>query len=1199
MTRLEEVHPIEGMWAPIGVRRELRQMFMRWLSHPYYPPSIIKSDDTVNELKLLDLCQYYQLMYPGGAEDVARIWNESEDRIADGAPTFEDLRRLGWVIFDGGRWIMPNAPLGTRSYIIYPSPSTKEFLTDLSKVRLIAKTDIIPPDIQSLASKIISSNWLARRIPVKDPDWFLGRIWEKLCSQVQSVEMLLENEDDNSSTLPELDIEATDKAFLEWSAWCDVLGSDGKWDTGWNATEMQYCRGAAHRVLERQTLWASWDNDLTSHVNVLEKTFMIPQERLRFTRAPKKAPTKSFLAREKWLKRPDVEHLMMEQHCQSTVNFAFELLCSELVKTDIGPGITAAAETLLSFVVDYPLALQKFLSRVNVKPVLLVDMLMHHHTAYLATKLAIEWRAKPGRDSDYNMGREAQLKAYAIQDSLSFIAYYLNEGSLDIEECSALLTWCYADSTSSGRPIADSRRSVGQQLFRMIAKENEELQTSVLQQLINQAPYDDNVPRACFSGVLEGLNCLSDTLNVDTMPIVALYSKFARDLNLEWTDADSLSPELSAQLVKTAFAQSTSNRDSLLIPFDSSQLMREATDDMRASLRSSIAQTLRKHVRLLARAMTAWPEEAIPAELYGALRVLISRSVIEHTEKGRIGALTDRYSPSNFLSREEGSPARDLATAWRRLDSSNQKEMLQAFTLSDDPVLLAELCQNLPAAAKFVIQDRLRQLTPGESSIFWTWPELQYRIESLLAAGEFELAREHLNEVEQDLSLAPSQFRLGIFGLELQLLMEEKSWGELDAAAIPPTMDSNTTRQAQDKLAFYKATSQLLRPNGNLANARLELQRLATQPGAASAYKENVFAVAIQQLLGSDLHPLEGADKQVGEELLSEINSLIASDEKFASSNLLANRALLMLVLKRPGDALESIAKHRKDTRSLDLEHIAVLAKYEIGLKDEAMTMLDAAITEFGTNNQLVTLKHNLQAGEPTSTIASASVAIDSISSIRQALQQLAELLPSQVGDILGPSGGGVRGYLVRQVSRAVSSLQHMTGILRDRQNPTDEARFEDDLNTAVREVLGASLAVAKWDVADQSLGGTTANGNPGERDAVIRVASQEISIYEALVCTRLDRTNIKNHFDRLLSYGICDIYFHVTYSYVKKIKPLFEYIKKMLEHEAPPGHVYLDCELLEPPNYETSGYIATYRIDHREIAVVFFIVDLKPGRFR
>ena len=168
---------------------------------------------------------------------------------------------------------------------------------------------------------------------------------------------------------------------------------------------------------------------------------------------------------------------------------------------------------------------------------------------------------------------------------------------------------------------------------------------------------------------------------------------------------------------------------------------------------------------------------------------------------------------------------------------------------------------------------------------------------------------------------------------------------------------------------------------------------------------------------------------------------------------------------------------------------------------------------------------------------------------------------------------------------------------MRDRKNPEDEARFEDDLNTAMRKVLGASLAVAKWDVADQSLGGATANGNPGNRDAVIRVAGQEIAIYEALVCSGLDRTKIKEHFDKLLSYGVCDIYFHVIYSYAKDLKPLLEYVEEMLQNPVSSGFTYLNYQFLGPPDYETSGYVATYYFDRREIAVVFLIVDLKLSR--
>lgn len=1205
MVGFKEVRPLEGMWAPLKVRVELKQMFERWLSRSRHSRPIFGQDVIVDELSLLDLCQHYRLEFQGGTGDVAKDWDESEQRIAEGGPTFDDLTRLGWVFFDGSRWIVQRTPLGTSTHITYPSPSTKTFLTGLGKIRLVAKTDTPPPHAKALADRILDEDWLDRHIPTKDPDWLAGRLWERLCPKpqphaadnsgnpIQAVTPV-ENEVNCSPALLEADAEVVDRAFLEWSAWCGVLGGAARWDVGWGPIEMRYCREAAQRVLERQTLWGTWDNDAERYTDVLEKTFAIPQEQLRCHGTTRLAPPRTLVSRSDWLKWHDVEHLIMGRFGADTVSFAFGLLCSELENTDIGPSIAAAASMVLSFATDHPMALQQFLFRVDAVPALLVDMLMHQHVACLAAKLAVEWRSELGRDSDRNVSREAQTKAFAVQDALSLLAYHLHEGTLDLQEYASLITWCYDSSAGSRRPVADSRRLIGRQLLGVVAREKEELQSTVLQHLVSQMAYKNNVPRVCFAGVLDGLNCLSNVPVADTLPIVALYSKFARDLHLEWTDAPSLSAELAARLVTTSFAQAASDRDALLIPFDSAKLLRETPEDEKPSLHYSIAQTLREHVRLLARAVAGWPDGAVPAELCDAFQVLISRSAIEHDEKGRVGALTDRYSPSRFLAREDGSPAQDLAAAWRRLDDRHQETMLQVLAQSDDPVLLAELCQHLSAAAKPRIQARLRQLTPGEASTLWTWPELQHRIESLLVAGEYGLAREHLNEAEQDLDHAPPQFRLGLFGLGLLLLLKEKNWTALDGAAVPSTLDVPTMQQAQDQLDFYRATSQLLRPNGNLSGARDVLQRLAARPGAASAYKENVFAVAIQQLLGTTLHPLTGEDKVTGEGLLAEINAAIAENEKQASCNLLANRALLLLALQRPEDALESVAVRRREMRSPDLELFVALATSEMGRKEEAMAILDAAITEFDADDRLIALKSDLEAGIPTPSVTSPSVNVDTISSIRSALQQLTELPASQIGDVLGPPGCGVRGYLVRQVSRAVAALQHMAAMLRNPENPENEAKFEDDLNTAVREVLGAWLAVAKWDVADQSLGGATSNGNPGERDAVIRVSGQEISIYEALVCSNLDRTKLKKHFHKLLSYGVCDIYFHVTYSYAKKLKPLFDYARKMLEHEAPPGLTYRDCKPLGPPDYETSGYIATYSADHREVAVVFLIVDLK-----
>jgi hypothetical protein len=160
-------------------------MFERWLPRSRYIRVNIGLDEMVDELSILDLCQQYRLEYPGGAVNVASIWDESEQHLADGGPMFADLARLGWVCFDGGRWLMESTPAGTFSDIIYPSPSTKAFLTGLGKPRLVAKTNAPHPEALAL-SALISENWLDRHIPAKNRSWLAGRLWERLCPKPQS-----------------------------------------------------------------------------------------------------------------------------------------------------------------------------------------------------------------------------------------------------------------------------------------------------------------------------------------------------------------------------------------------------------------------------------------------------------------------------------------------------------------------------------------------------------------------------------------------------------------------------------------------------------------------------------------------------------------------------------------------------------------------------------------------------------------------------------------------------------------------------------------------------------------------------------------------------------------------------------------------------------------------------------------------------
>lgn len=268
MAAFEEVQAIEGMYAPLDVRRDLRQMFARWLPKPSHFGAGHAAEVSINEQTLLELCEHYRLEFPGDAEDIEMVWDESAERLIDGGPAFDDLVYQGWVLSDGSRWIMQGTPVGTRSLISFPSPSTQSFLQGLSVPRLVPRNDAIPPSIQMLADEILVKSLLEKRVPLENPDWFLSRLWEHFCQRLlpQSGQNEITADQEATSvskviTGPlarEADATALDNAFREWSAWCYVVRGFGKWDTQWTSTERQWCREAAHRVLERQKLWGKW-----------------------------------------------------------------------------------------------------------------------------------------------------------------------------------------------------------------------------------------------------------------------------------------------------------------------------------------------------------------------------------------------------------------------------------------------------------------------------------------------------------------------------------------------------------------------------------------------------------------------------------------------------------------------------------------------------------------------------------------------------------------------------------------------------------------------------------------------------------------------------------------------------------------------------------------------------------------------------
>ncbi len=1202
MVGFEMISPWTGTWPPQQDRYRLRREFERWLPKPELGQARYQGE-SVDEASLIELCRRYRLEYVGASGNVLRAWDDCPERINEKCPSSQELRARGWLQLCDGRWTRSRPETEESADTPLLDSRTEDFLDSLDRLQFVDRGH--HRDLSASAQKAKEQLELQPRegLPARDAQWLVRRLWSELhrtelpdagdaTEDDESEEDFSEGEEHRvSQTVVD---ELVDRAFLQWQIWCGVVHGWVEWDPRWNAAERRHCREAALRVLDRQETWPNWGT-VEAQISAANGGAAVAASEEAVAQRTVSGLSCSLVNRHDRLNWPDVQQLVMRQLQEpSSVGFAFSLLFSEMEKTAGGTRIEATVKSVMDLVAGRPLAMQHLVFKVHSAPVLLVDMLLSERTTALATKIIVRWRNPEGRQTEHRAVRDGQARTFAIQDALSILAFQLQFGRLDHLELASLITWAYASRSHSSQEDSQPTEPVGRALLELLAGASDDDQSIVLRHLMEQAGGEGAMPRGCFAGVLEAAELLPVAGHVDLTPVAALYARFARDLALDRTDVAELPESLSARLIQIDSSESTSAEDSVLQPFDPGVIAREAFIKGDHRTQYCLSKTLRIHVQVLARAVAGWPDKRVPQALSSALLQMMERGVTEDSGEGRVAALTERYAPTFGSGKEQGSPARDLAKAWRRLDASQQNKFLEVMVGSDDPSLLAEFSKELPYKAKEVVRTRLQELGPEHASDAWTWPEMIRRIDRLLDADEFVVARQHLDEVEKLTDRGRPEIKFDLFRLRLRLLLSEKSWVELDELVIPPALDDGLKIEAEQALAFTRATSQLLRSDGDVAGAKAKLERLAARRRSASSYRENAYAASMRLLLGDGIGPLSGEAKGKGEALLAEMMAMVDGDKGSSSLVLIANIGLLLVALERPEEALELLRSRSR--RDKDVAYVTALAMSKLEDVEDAVIFLDLAIDEFGPDASLLELRKTLDDGETAKSVPLVATQADPLSSIRMSLEQLKNLRPGQIGEVLAPVGEGLRGYLIGVVSKAVASLQHMVAILRRRTSESNDAKLENDLTTAVREILGAHLAFIRWDVADQSLGGFTARRNPGERDLVIRTSGQEVAILEALVCTSVNRGEIKKHFHKALDYGKCRIYFQVIYSYTA-IDRLLDYVKDMIESEVPPRFEFRSCAELSPEDYETAGCVATYANGHDEVSVIFLIVDLNVPR--
>lgn len=303
---------------------------------------------------------------------------------------------------------------------------------------------------------------------------------------------------------------------------------------------------------------------------------------------------------------------------------------------------------------------------------------------------------------------------------------------------------------------------------------------------------------------------------------------------------------------------------------------------------------------------------------------------------------------------------------------------------------------------------------------------------------------------------------------------------------------------------------------------------------------------------------------------------------------------MLLLALGQPQEVIDLLAGIHTDRQRETVAAYRAVALFRIGRTADAVSILDVAEREYGKTWALIAAREHILGKAPFAALVSVATEDDLLPRIRAALLALPHLDPIRQVSAFSPDAASLESFLTGHIRAAGSSVVALVSTMKSTQLDS----CEDDVTVLIREILGARLHVVGWSVSDQSKGGFTAKGGPGERDLEIKKDNTTLSIGEAVVCDRpithqWTKGELTSHFQKLLAYGICQVYFHLTYLYVKNQSLIIDYLKQTAEKDVPAGFLFVDVIDLPLTDSRPPGFVASFKSDAGDLKVVFLVLDL------
>lgn len=1092
-------------------------------------------------------------------------------------PRLNELIQKGWIQVVWGR-ISVSSEIA-RTVRETHAKSMTGFVSLLEK-RFDKKYELIGPTIENselakIFDKLKRKTITLSDIGCQDPAWVAARLWDR--------------------TLPAPESATT--ALRVWvDRWiqldCPILLPDSVWC----ATAAQAFRDAAFSVLEGEHSLVNWEG---MRSNLLQQYSLVnAQSQSDFEDWVPIIPT-TLVDRALWLEDPPIERPTTELLFQrEDFSGLVRILLADVEAAHHGPAPHKTAKRLIKAAADRPFLLYVLLRHVQWRPVLLAELLLYPATSALACLLVAQWQSPSSawdRELIRRDDRAAKLLAFA--DAASVLDWHLTKGSLDPSEAASLLAWFHGHARGGFHDDPDSRDSMLSTLRGVLAGQSQEVLRSMVTTLTSSRT---NFGLGCakFSAALDLVDIGGMAHDIEPTEFVKGYVQSIAAGNHRLS-ADRISPSGATTLLVLADRTSTKLRENFLYPISMKDALPAATSKFERE--HTIARSLRIHIRVLSRAVSGWAE-TMPDDLVQGLCDAVRAGALSHEEKGRVAAFSPSFEAGTWNAPVEPPIAGDIAAALNALDEPHREKLLTAVLETDEPMVLAQMLLDSPHTIRERITQRIAALTPSQAGSIYSLTHAQARIEALLSAGLGESAEWFMN-AERELETwvqGPNPSReIARLRATLRLNLMREQWKEITTTEVPSQLPEAARQLAEETIDFFKAVANLKNPEGNREAAEELFAQLQKRQPHVSTYVQNLFAVRLTLLLDGDFSVLSGAKLTRGVQLLATVEEMMlraGPSDRSVEKSYYCNRAQLLLALGRPERAHEelSLLQHTDLNGAVGAYRSVALAR--LGRGPEALALLDQTERTIGTNGLLRAARGHVKSGKPFITDARISAADDALSRVKAVLFEFQQMDPNQQAQILVPGLDSFSVFVTNHVRGVAASVTSLVPMMK---NVVIDS-VEDDLSALIRELLTLSLQFFSWSVLDQSRGGYTAKGNPGERDLLLKKGSTTLAVIEAVVCKKsISVQKLTSHFQRLFAYSECDLFFYITYSYVRNVGGLKDRLRTMARDEAPDEFQFDHFDDIPHSDSRPSGFVAHYKTERGVVKMVFLVLDMAQNAQR